>query len=136
MSLAVWEDAWGRVPELPEIDAGLPPEGCATNARVGAYDAREFLGKGEFAKVHACVARRDAAAAPPPAAPAAGAPLALKTISTEQRVHRSDAQRTLRRNRRVGTEIKAMRRQLEVEGRDVSGVGVGGGGKPKRKLSK
>ena len=60
MSLAVWEDAWGRVPELPEIDAGLPPEGCATNARVGAYDAREFLGKGEFAKVHACVARRDA----------------------------------------------------------------------------
>ena len=91
---AVWES----IEPLPPIEQ---LEFLSRTKTLHEYELLQALGTGEFAEVQACRARADGKAASPV--------FAIKHISKAHIVSVSNMKHTLRRIKRVGTEIAAMR---------------------------
>lgn len=88
------ESIWANVESIPPVQADILSE-----SRVGQYDLLRLLGEGEFAKVQSARKRGEPGAQT----------VAVKHISKSRLICASNIKRTLRRIRRVGTEIEAMR---------------------------
>ena len=89
-SSTAFESAWATAEGLPAVVASI-----ASRTRVGQYSLGKELGQGEFAVVQSCT-------------DGAGAEYAIKHINKKKLICTKPA-RTLRRIRRVGSEITAMR---------------------------
>ena len=89
--MELFESAWTRVEGLPEVE-----DNVASLTEVGTYRLGEELGRGEFAVVQRCTNT-------------AGAEYAIKHIAKRKLICRRSTARTLRRIRRLGSEITVMR---------------------------
>ena len=81
---------WISAEALPAVDDSI-----ISDDSIGPYTVGQLLGKGEFASVYSCVDE-------------SGAEYAIKCIDKANLVNARKLTRTIRRIRRVGSEITAM----------------------------
>ena len=87
------DSMWEGVDAVPPVQRDV-----LSKTRLTDWDLMRGLGEGEFAKVQACRRRGETVVR------------ACKHISKQRLICQSNVKRTLRRVRRVGTEIEAMRK--------------------------
>ena len=94
-AVADFSNIWKSVKAVPPVQTD---PGIFTPQQLGQYKLLHSIGEGEFAKVQACRRLRGSDEV-----------LAAKHIVKSKLISTSNVKRTVRRVKRVGTEIEAMR---------------------------